>query len=104
MNRLKKGDEVIVIAGKDKGKRGTVSKVLANGRVLVDGINLVKKHVKPNPMTGEQGGIVTKEMPIHASNVMLFNPETGKGDRVGYHVEGDKKVRYFKSTGKTVDT
>ncbi len=103
MNRLKKGDEVIVIAGKDKGKRGSVSKVLANGRVLVDGINLVKKHVKPNPMTGEQGGIISKEMPIHASNVMLFNPETGKGDRVGYRLEGDKKVRYFKSTGKTVD-
>jgi large subunit ribosomal protein L24 len=103
MNRLKKGDEVIVIAGKDKGKRGTVSKVLSNGKVIVDGINLVKKHVKANPMTGEQGGIITKEMPIHASNVMLFNPETGKGDRVGFRVEGDKKVRYFKSTGKAVD-
>ncbi len=103
MNRIKKGDEVIVIAGKDKGKRGTVSKVLANGKVIVDGINLAKKHVKPNPMTGEQGGIVNKEMPIHASNVALYNPETGKGDRVGFRMEGDKKVRFFKSTGKTVD-
>ncbi|HID00569.1 MAG TPA: 50S ribosomal protein L24 [Piscirickettsiaceae bacterium] len=103
MNRLKKGDEVIVIAGKDKGKRGTVSKVLANGRVVVDGINLVKKHVKANPMTGEQGGIVTREAPIHASNVMLFNPETGKGDRVGFRLDGDSKIRYFKSTGKAVD-
>ena len=103
MNRLKKGDEVVVIAGKDKGKRGTVSRVLKNGRVVVDGINLAKKHVKPNPMTGEQGGIVTKEMPIHASNVMLYNPETGKGDRVGYRFEDGRKVRYFKSTGKAVD-
>jgi len=103
MNRIKKGDEVIVIAGKDKGKRGTVSKVLANGKVIVDGINLAKKHVKPNPMTGEQGGIVNKEMPIHVSNVALFNPETGKGDRVGFRMEGDKKVRFFKSTGKAVD-
>ncbi|WP_294945628.1 50S ribosomal protein L24 [Sulfurivirga sp.] len=103
MNRLKKGDEVVVIAGKDKGKRGTVSRVLKNGRVVVDGINLAKKHVKPNPMTGEQGGIVSKEMPIHASNVMLFNPETGKGDRIGYRFEDGKKVRYFKSTGKAVD-
>ena len=104
MNRLKKGDEVIVIAGKDKGKRGTVSRVLSNGRVLVDGINLAKKHVKPNPQTGEGGGIVTKEMPVHASNVMLFNPETGKGDRVGFRIdENGKKVRYFKSTGKAVD-
>lgn len=103
MNRLKKGDEVVVIAGKDKGKRGTVSRVLKNGRVVVDGINLAKKHVKPNPMTGEQGGVVSKEMPIHASNVMLFNPETGKGDRIGYRFEDGKKVRYFKSTGKAVD-
>ena len=78
MNRLKKGDEVIVIAGKDKGKRGSVSKVLANGRVVVDGINLVKKHVKANPMTGEQGGIITKEAPIHASNVMLLIRRQGR--------------------------
>lgn len=103
MNRLKKGDEVIIIAGKDKGKKGTVSQFVTTDRVLVDGINLVKKHTKPNPMTGSQGGIVAKEMPIHISNVALFNPETQKADRVGYRNENDVKVRYFKSTGKAVD-
>ncbi|BBN58754.1 50S ribosomal protein L24 [Hydrogenovibrio marinus] len=103
MNRLRKGDEVIVIAGKDKGKRGSVSHVMQNGKLLVDGINLAKKHVKPNPMTGEQGGIVSKEMPIDASNVALYNPETKKADRVGIKVEDDKKVRFFKSNGKAVD-
>ncbi|MBD3820922.1 50S ribosomal protein L24 [Hydrogenovibrio sp. JE_KL2] len=103
MNRLRKGDEVIVIAGKDKGKRGSVSRVMQNGKLLVDGINLAKKHVKPNPMTGEQGGIVSKEMPIDASNVALYNPETKKADRVGIKVEDDKKVRFFKSNGKAVD-
>jgi len=103
MNRLRKGDEVIVIAGKDKGKRGSVSRVMQNGKLLVDGINLAKKHVKPNPMTGEQGGIVSKEMPIDASNVALYNPETKKADRVGIKVEDAKKVRFFKSNGKAVD-
>lgn len=103
MNRLKKGDEVIVITGKDKGKKGSISQIMTNGKVLVDGVNLVKKHTKPNPMTGEQGGIVSKEMPINASNVALFNPETSKGDRVGIREEDGKKVRFFKSTGKTVD-
>lgn len=103
MNRLIKGDEVIVIAGKDKGKRGSISRVMQNGKLLVDGINLAKKHVKPNPMTGEQGGIVSKEMPIDASNVALYNPETKKADRVGIKVEDDKKVRFFKSNGKAVD-
>lgn len=102
MNRLKKGDEVIVIAGKDKGKLGSVSQVMQNGKLLVDGINLVKKHVKPNPMSGDQGGIVSKEMPIDASNVALYNPETKKADRVGVREEGGVKVRYFKSNGKTV--
>lgn len=103
MNRLKKGDEIIVIAGKDKGKKGSVSHVMQNGKLLVDGINLAKKHVKANPMTGDQGGIVTKEMPIDASNVALFNPETKKADRVGIRLEGDKKVRFFKSNGNAVD-
>ncbi|MBO1923969.1 50S ribosomal protein L24 [Thiomicrorhabdus sp. 6S3-12] len=103
MNRLRKGDEVIVLAGKDKGKRGSISSVMANGKVLVDGINLVKKHTKGNPMTGAQGGIVSKEMPIDASNVALVNPETNKADKVGFKVEGEKKVRFFKSTGKAVD-
>lgn len=103
MNRLKKGDEVIIITGKDKGKKGTVSKLIDDSRVLVDGVNLVKKHTKSNPMTGAQGGIVTKEMPIHVSNVALFNPETQKADRIGYRIENDIKVRYFKSTDKAVD-
>lgn len=103
MNRLKKGDEIIVIAGKDKGKLGTISRVMQDDKVLVDGVNLAKKHVKPNPMTGEQGGIVSKEMPIHISNVALYNPETKKADRVGFKVEGEKKVRVFKSTSKAVD-
>ncbi|MDG6779183.1 50S ribosomal protein L24 [Thiomicrorhabdus sp. zzn3] len=103
MNRLKKGDEVIVITGKDKGKRGSISEVLSNGKVIVDGINLVKKHTKANPMTGAQGGIVSKEMPIDASNVALLNPETNKADKVGFRVEGDAKVRFFKSTGKAVE-
>lgn len=103
MNRLKKGDEVIIIAGKDKGKKGTVSKFFDNNRVLVDGVNLVKKHAKANPMTGAQGGIITKEMPIHVSNVALFNPETQKADRIGFRIENDVKVRYFKSTDKAVD-
>jgi len=103
MNRLKKGDEIIVITGKDKGKRGSISTVLMNGKVLVDGINLVKKHTKADPMSGSQGGIVSKEMPIDASNVALLNPETNKADKVGIKVEGDTKVRFFKSTGKAVD-
>ncbi|WP_319380256.1 50S ribosomal protein L24 [Thiomicrorhabdus sp.] len=103
MNRLRKGDEVIVIAGKDKGKRGSVSSVMANGKVVVDGINLVKKHTRANPMTGAQGGIVSKEMPIDASNVALVNPETDKADKVGFRVEGDAKIRFFKSTGKAID-
>jgi large subunit ribosomal protein L24 len=103
MNRLKKGDEVIVIAGKDKGKRGSVSLVMQNGKLIVDGINLAKKHIKPNPMTGEQGGIVSKEMPIDASNVALYNPETKKADRVGVREEDGVKKRFFKSNGNLVD-
>lgn len=102
MQKIRRNDEIIVIAGKDKGKRGTVQNVLADGRVVVTGINLVKKHAKPNPMLGVQGGIVEKEAPIHASNVAIFNPETNKADRVGFKVEDGKKIRVFKSTQKAV--
>ena len=104
MKRIKKGDQVIVIAGKDKGRQGTVIKVMADDQVLVESINMVKKHTKPNPMQGVEGGIVDKEMPMHVSNVMLFNPVTNKGDRVGFKVlEDGRKVRYFKSNGEVVD-
>lgn len=104
MNKIRKGDEIIVITGKDKGRRGSVLKVGADNRLLVQGINLVKKHQKPNPMVGVAGGIVTKEMPINVSNVMLFNPATQKGDRVGFRVLDDgRKVRFFKSNGEVVD-
>ena len=104
MKRLRKGDQVIVISGKDKGRQGTVLKVMDDGRVLVEQINMVKKHTKPNPMQGVEGGIVEKEMPIHISNVMLFNPVSNKGDRVGFKLlEDDRKVRYFKSNGEVVD-
>ena len=104
MRRIKKGDEVIVTAGKDKGRRGSVLQVLENDRVVVENVNMVKKHTKPNPMKGLDGGIVEKEMPMHVSNVMLFNPATNKGDRVGFKIlEDGKKVRYFKSNGEVVD-
>jgi large subunit ribosomal protein L24 len=104
MQKIKKGDEIIVTAGKDKGRRGNVQGLLDNGKILVEGVNLVKKHVKPNPMKGEQGGIVSKEMPLDRSNVMLFNPATNKGDRVGIKALDDgKKVRYFKSNNEVVD-
>ena len=101
MNKIKKGDDVIVTTGKDKGKRGTVSTVL-EGKLLVSGINIAKKHQKGNPNAGVTGGIVEKEMPIDVSNVLLFNSKTGKGDRVGFRTEGDKKVRFFKSTKEAV--
>jgi large subunit ribosomal protein L24 len=105
MHKIKKGDEVIVIAGKDKGKRGTVNEVLLKGAMLlIDGINAVKKHVKANPNANERGGIVMKNLPIDGSNVMLFNPATEKGSRVGIRTLDDgRKVRYFKSTGEVVD-
>lgn len=103
MSKIRKGDEVVVITGKDKGKRGTVLRVIpADDRVVVEGINMVKKHQKPNPMRGVQGGIVEKTMSIHVSNVAIFNKETGKADRVGFKVEGDKKVRVFKSNGAVI--
>ncbi|ACL73393.1 50S ribosomal protein L24 [Thioalkalivibrio sulfidiphilus] len=104
MQRIKQGDDVIVTAGKDKGRRGTVVKVLTDDRVVVQNINMVKKHQKPNPTAGQPGGIIDKEMPIHVSNVMLFNPAKGKGDRVGFKtLEDGRKVRYFKSDNEVVD-
>jgi large subunit ribosomal protein L24 len=103
MNRLKKGDEIIVTTGKDKGKQGSISQIISSDKVLVDGINLVKKHVKSDPNKGEQGGIVSKEMPIQTSNIALFNPETKKADKVGIRGEGKSKERFFKSNGKAVD-
>ncbi|MFM9911970.1 MAG: 50S ribosomal protein L24 [Methylophilaceae bacterium] len=104
MNKIRKGDEVIVTTGKDKGKRGTVLNVLDIGRVLVEGINRVKRHTRPNPTKGIQGGIIEKEMSIHASNVALFNSATQKADRVGFKVLDDnRKVRVFKSNGEVVD-
>jgi len=103
MQKIRRDDEIIVIAGKDKGKRGKVLKVLADDRLVVGGVNLVKRHTKPNPMSGVQGGIVEKEAPLHASNVAIFNGETNKADRVGFKVEEGKKIRVFKSTQKAVD-
>ena len=104
MNKIRKGDEVIVRTGKDKGRRGTVLEILGDGRVLVEGINLAKKHVKPNPNIGEPGGIKDKAMPIDVSNVLVFNPKSKKGERVGFRVDDDGgKVRVFKGTGDVVD-
>lgn len=104
MRRIRKGDDVIVVAGKDKGRRGTVLRVLDNDKIVVQNINMVKKHQKPNPAVGAAGGIIEKEMPLHLSNVMLFNPATGKGDRVGFKfLQDGRKVRYFKSTDEVVD-
>ncbi|MAA65756.1 MAG: 50S ribosomal protein L24 [Alteromonadaceae bacterium] len=104
MKKIKRDDEVIVTTGKDKGKRGKVLKVQDDGRVIVSGINMIKKHTKPNPMVGTPGGIVEKEAPIQASNVAIFNSQTGKADRVGFQVSEDgTKSRVFKSTKEAVD-
>jgi large subunit ribosomal protein L24 len=104
MSKIKKGDEVLVIAGRDKGRRGTVVKVLDDGHVIVEGVNMVKRHTKPNPQRQVQGGIVEKEAGIDASNVALWNPVTKKGDRVGYRTLADgRKVRFFKSNKEVVD-
>lgn len=105
MQKIRKGDEVQVMCGKDKGRLGTISLVKDNGKkVVISGINLAKKHVKPNPNTGIEGGIVSKEMAIDTSNVLLVNPATGKGDRVGFKIlEDGKKIRVFKSNGEAVD-
>ena len=102
MQKIRRDDEVIVIAGKDKGKRGKVLKVLADDRLGVGGVNLIQRHTKPNPMLNPQGGIVEKEAPLHVSNVAIFNTETSKADRVGFKVEDGKKIRVFKSTQKPV--
>ena len=101
MDKIRKGDEVIVIAGKDKGKRGTIVRRVDSERVVVEGVNRVKKHVKPNPVKGVVGGVVDKDMPLHVSNVSLYNPATKKADRVGFKLlEDGKKVRVFKSNGE----
>ena len=109
MQKIRKGDNVVVITGRDKGKTGTVLRVLESGKVLVEGVNRVKKHQRPNPMKGQTGGIIDREMPVDLSNVMLVNPATGKGDRVGFRfleAQGAnvaRKVRFFKSNGEVVD-
>jgi large subunit ribosomal protein L24 len=104
MNRIKKGDEVIVISGRDKGKRGAVLRRIDDEHVVVEGVNRVKKHARPNPMKGITGGIVDKDLPIHISNVALFNPATQKAGRVGIKsLEDGRKVRVFKSNGEQVD-
>jgi len=104
MNKIRKGDEVIVTTGKDKGRRGTVLEVFADDRVLVEGVNLAKKHIKPNPNIGEMGGIKDKAMPLDISNVLVFNPKSKKGERVGIRVNDDgSKERIFRGTGDVVD-
>ena len=109
MQKIRKGDNVVVISGSQKGKRGQVLRVFDSGKVLVEGVNRVKKHQRPNPVKGQTGGIIDKEAPLHLSNVMLVNPATGKGDRVGFKflaAQGEtpaRKVRFFKSNGEVVD-
>ena len=104
MSKIRKGDDVVVLSGRDKGKRGTVLQIIENRRILVDNVNVIKKHVKPNPNRGETGGIIEKEAPIQISNVALFNPNSNKADRVGYKVlEDGRKVRVFKSDGEVAD-
>lgn len=102
MNKILRGDEVIVIAGKDKGKRGKVAQRKSADQLLVDGVNVVKKHVRPNPMKNEQGGIESKTLPVHQSNIAIFNPNTGKADRVGFKLEDGKKVRIYRSDGAEI--
>jgi len=104
MNKIKKGDEVIVLTGKDRGKTGKVVSLIGTGKVMVEGINRVKKHQKPNPNAGVTGGIIDKDMPLHISNIALYNPETNKADRVGFkRLDDGKKVRYFKSNNEIID-
>lgn len=101
--KIRRDDEVVVLAGKDKGKLGKVKKVLTSeGRVIVEGVNIIKKHQKPNPQAGDAGGIIEKEASINVSNVAIVNPATGKADRVGFRFEDEKKVRFFKSNGELV--
>ena len=105
MEKIRKGDDIIVITGRDKGKRGTILRRVDESHVLVEGINVVKKHTKPNPMKGQTGGITDKTMPIDISNIALFNPATQKADRVGFKIlDNARKVRVFKSSGAQVDT
>ena len=104
MLKIRRDDEVIILAGKDKGKRGKVRKVLDDNKLIVSGINMVKKHTKPNPQAGVAGGIVEREAPIQASNVGIYNPAISKADRVGFKVDGDRKVRVFKSSGEAIDS
>jgi large subunit ribosomal protein L24 len=104
MNKIRKGDNVVVLSGRDKGRKGAVVQVLADGRVVVESVNMVKKHTKPNPQAGKPGGIVEKEMPLPASKVAIWNPAAKKADRVGFKVLADgKKVRFFKSSGEMLD-
>ena len=104
MNKIRKGDNVVVLSGRDKGRKGAVIQVLADGRVVVESVNMVKKHTKPNPQAGKAGGIVEKEMPLSASKVAIWNPAVKKADRVGFKILADgKKVRYFKSNGEMLD-
>ena len=104
MNKIRKGDEVIVQTGKDKGRRGTVLQIFDDGRVLVEGVNIAKKHTKPNPNIGEPGGIKDQAMPVDISNVLVFNPKSKQGERIGFRVEEDgSKVRVFRGTGDVVD-
>jgi len=109
MQKIRKGDQVVVTTGRDKGKRGSVLRVYESGKVLVEGVNRVKKHQRPNPVKGQTGGIIDKEMPVDVSNVMVVNPATGKGDRVGFKFleaqsgAAARKVRFFKSNGEVVD-
>ena len=103
MNRIKKGDQVVVTAGKDKGKRGDVVRVDGE-KVVVSNVNIIKRHTKPNPQAGQAGGVIEREAPIHVSNVMLFNPASGKGERIGSKVlEDGRKIRVFRSSGESVD-
>ena len=104
MNKIKKGDQVVVSTGKDKGKRGEVKAILATGYAVVGGVNIVKRHQRPSPGRGVNGGIIEREMPIHISNIALFNPATGKPEKVGFRLLADgRKVRYFKSTNDVID-
>ena len=102
MNKLRKGDQVIVLTGRDKGKRGAIAQRVDADHVIVEGVNVVKKHVKPNPLKGTTGGVIDKTMPIHQSNVAIYNAATGKADRVGIKIDGDKKTRVFKSNGAEI--
>ena len=109
MQKIRKGDTVVITTGREKGKRGSVLRVFESGKVLIEGVNRVKKHQRPNPVKGQTGGIIDKEMPVHISNVALVNPATGKGDRVGFRFleaqggAAPRKVRFFKSNGEVVD-